>query len=193
MSPLSGDGGTQALQVLAHVRQDDTPEHDVRRPWAPAEHEDGARPVLVSHPSDHALKTVPTLFNLFRRGLLGHGGMLVCVDRVDRMGRLPREIERFFPGERACNEAGLSSKTQPDVVGDDHRRPALGRALAATLLLVEAAGRGESVAYKDTQIPECGTALLAHGVFATSRPAKNERIHSMSRLARLRTPRSCMR
>lgn len=31
------------------------------------------------------------------------------------------------------------------------------------------------------------------GVFATSRPAKNDRTHSTSKVPRLRTPRSCMR
>src|SRR5438552_18682949 len=58
MSRLRGDGGVETLHVLAHVRQDDTPEHDIRRPWAPTEREDGTRPILVSHPSDLALKTV---------------------------------------------------------------------------------------------------------------------------------------
>src|SRR5207249_1500247 len=163
------------------------------RPWAPTEREDGTRPILVSHPSDHGLKTVPTRLDLLGGRLFGHGAVLAGVDGIDRMGRLPLEIERRFPGERPGDEAGLPSKTQPDVVRDDHRRPALGRALATALLLAEAAGRRESVGYEGAQIPECGGALLVHGGFATNRPAKNERIHSISRLARFRTLSSCMR
>src|SRR5438094_6366835 len=109
MSPLRGDGGAETLHVLAHVRQDDTPEHDIRRPWAPTEREDGTRPILVSHPSDHGPKTVPTRLDLLGGRLFGHGAVLAGVDGIDRMGRLPLEIERLFPGERPGDEAGLPS------------------------------------------------------------------------------------
>src|SRR5438270_397862 len=103
--------------MLAHVRQDDTPEHDIRRPWAPTEREDGTRPILVPHPSDHALKTVPTRLDLLGGGLFGHGAVLASVDGIHRMGRLPLEIERRFPGERPGDEAGLPSTPETSGAG----------------------------------------------------------------------------
>src|SRR5713226_3394878 len=119
--------------------------------------------------------------------------MLSRVDCVHCMGRLPFELEGRLTGEGTPDETGLASETQSDVVGDEHRRPALGHGREAALVFVHAARDRQSLAYSRMQFSQRRGPLLRHGVFATSLPAKNERIHSIKRLARFRTPRSCMR
>src|SRR5438093_1524018 len=100
---------TKALQMLLHVGQHDAPEDDVRRPRSSSERKDVARPALLVHPLDDALETHPTLVDLLGGIVVRHRGVLERVHRIDVVCWLPLKLERFFPGQRAGDEAGLTS------------------------------------------------------------------------------------
>jgi hypothetical protein len=114
--------------VLAHVRQHDTPEHNVGRLAPARKGKDLARPVLLGHSFDDSSEACPASLDLGGGLVLRHSPVLACIDGIQLVRRLPLEFERLLARQGSSDESRLPSKPQADVVGNDDDRPGLARA-----------------------------------------------------------------